>query len=374
MIKKPIVFTIFILIIATMLNAENYFFSRHPILNIRQAAMGGSYVTNTSSFDSFFSNPAAIPLLKNQTYYSRLSLNAGGPLNELFKLSPKNFENPEALVQTVSQLLEKYNTINFDVNLTGPFVFGNIFNGFGWSISNNTYLTSAIPSLNVTDIRAGEEVSLQIGYGIPLIKTNHHLWSIGVSAKMILQSEFFYTESISNLQNSINNLTDTPFYMNVGYGFDIGTFYQFADFFSLSIVFYDVYSPVHINRLEKYKGVSSRYVTPTDMTIGVGFKLPQKLLGKIVSSWMIMADYKNMIYAFDDFQRNPLLNLSIGTELQLFKMLALRVGVSDLYLNTGLGLTFGAFNLDFAIYSKELGLEPGSNPQLNMGLSISFVY
>ena len=90
------------------------------------------------------------------------------------------------------------------------------------------------------------------------------------------------------------------------------------------------------------------------------------------------ADYNNIwpLITKQKTYRNPILELSFGTEVLLFnKVLALRAGIRDMYPAAGIGLNLGKkFKTDFSVFGKELGLEPGSNPQLNAGFSMSIKY
>ena len=43
-----------------------------------------------------------------------------------------------------------------------------------------------------------------------------------------------------------------------------------------------------------------------------------------------------------------------------------------MYPSAGVGARLGAFNIDAAIFGRELGLEPGTRPQLNLAISLEF--
>ncbi|MGL4981898.1 MAG: hypothetical protein ACRC4W_03415 [Treponemataceae bacterium] len=369
--KGKVAFCITVLFfLTTAIFATDYSFRSHPAINVRNSGFGGAFSTDTSTISTLFSNPAALALSKNQTHYSTLALNLAGPEFDLYTLLQMNLNKKNLSEDGLKKLLEKHGALNFDSSLAGPLFYGNITNGFGWSISNNSYMSVSIPSANVSDVRVGEEFLLQFGYGIPLVKTKNHFLSVGISAKALVQAEFFSNVGIDKLNRPFQEF---PFYVNAGFGFNIGTFYQFGNVLGLSMVFHDVYSPMFINALTD-NNTSSTHVIPTDLTIGVSLKIPPSLIGKVVTSWLVMADYKNIIHGFAPSARNPLLNLSVGTELQLINMFAFRIGMSDLHIHAGFGFKISTFNMDIAIYKKEFGLEPGTNSQFNMDLSFSFVY
>lgn len=50
------------------------------------------------------------------------------------------------------------------------------------------------------------------------------------------------------------------------------------------------------------------------------------------------------------------------------------MGIKECYPSAGVGLDLSIVNLDVSIFGSELGLQPGSVPQYNMALSLSFDY
>jgi hypothetical protein len=87
-----------------------------------------------------------------------------------------------------------------------------------------------------------------------------------------------------------------------------------------------------------------------------------------------MADYRDFLDLFKPIYRNPILNATLGTEVIFLDVISLRAGINETYLATGLGLDLTLFQIDLALYGKELGIDPGKRPLLNMDLSLSFQY
>ena len=118
---------------------------------------------------------------------------------------------------------------------------------------------------------------------------------------------------------------------------------------------------------------AERVIKPSSLAVGVGIKIPTGFTFGVISSWTAYVDHENVFEFFkEDNLRNPLLGLNVGTEIELFKTILLRVGMNDSYLSAGCGLKLGVFRIDAALFGSELGLEPGSKPNLNAALSISF--
>ena len=119
--------------------------------------------------------------------------------------------------------------------------------------------------------------------------------------------------------------------------------------------------------------------TPVESKLGAGIKvdIPLKTVTNgVISRWAVYTDYYNVwpLFRKNGVYRNPVLEFSLGTEMELFKVLVLRLGVKEMYPALGLGLNLGKFKMDFSAYGKELGLEPGYAPQLNMGFSMAVKY
>jgi hypothetical protein len=55
-------------------------------------------------------------------------------------------------------------------------------------------------------------------------------------------------------------------------------------------------------------------------------------------------------------------------------VICLRAGIRDLYLSAGVGLDLTYLRVDLAMYGKEIGLDPGDRPLLNIALSPLFEY
>ena len=272
---------------------------------------------------------------------------------------------------------------NTSERIGGPLTFGAIRNNFGWGFVNTTYANVNVFSVSRSDIRAGSGLGFVAGYALPCDLGDAGILSIGVSGRAGVQFETEYTQAITDLiSGSFNNI---PFYLSLGAGFDMAAQYKIGAL-SLAAVWQDVYSPVwtktYADRKALRSGAGSAFKQSrlnSKFGFGARFDIPVKeWAGNIVSEWAVYADYNNIwpLITKQKIYRNPILELSFGTEVLLFnKVLALRAGINDMYPAAGIGLNLGKkFKTDFSVFGKELGFEPGSNPQLNVGLSMSIKY
>ena len=72
--------------------------------------------------------------------------------------------------------------------------------------------------------------------------------------------------------------------------------------------------------------------------------------------------------------RHPLLNIGLGVEVTVLNALTLRAGIADALPALGFGLDLSFMTLDFAVYGRELGLDPGMQPVYAMSLGLLFRY
>ena len=358
-------------------------------VDTRSEAFGGPHYTDVSSFYTLFSNPAALAFAENKTLWPPIiAFGTGGPLDKMNKLAWKfitkkiDMNDQQALIDNVVDLIGDTG-FSISERIGGPLTFGAIRNNFGWGFVNTTSLNLNIFSVSRTDIRAGSGLAFVAGYAFPWDFGKGGTLSIGLSGRVGAQFETEYTQALTELMNGA--FDKIPFYLSFGGGFDIAAQYKIGAF-SIATVWQDVYSPVWtktyvgLGALQSGKGSRFRHGKP-DSKFGFGarFDIPVKdWAGDIVPEWAVYVDYNNIwpLMTKQKIYRNPILELSFGTEVLLFnKVLALRAGVNDMYPAAGVGLHLGKkFKTDFSVFGKELGLEPGSNPQLNAGFSMSIKY
>ncbi|ULQ59475.1 hypothetical protein K7I13_13510 [Brucepastera parasyntrophica] len=259
---------------------------------------------------------------------------------------------------------------------------------FGFGIFNRTVVVGNVPSLNWVTAYAGEELLLVGGYGLKVFETDFHSLSVGLQLKGFFQ--LFLIESGTSL-NILNKFIDfdfgsmfdsIPAVFSTGFGLDLGIQYRLSNWFDAAIVCRDVYTPVFSTRyasgqefLDGNRNSDTIYDTLSpDLTVGVVFTLPLPTYWTTITKWTFMLDYRDILFFLEPLYKNPILNLAAGTELILLDVISLRCGISDMYFAAGVGLNFSIFKLDLAMYGKELGIDPGTRPLLNILLSLSFEY
>jgi hypothetical protein len=110
----------------------------------------------------------------------------------------------------------------------------------------------------------------------------------------------------------------------------------------------------------------TQYVIPMDIAIGVGFHPDLGTVSNIVDP-SISFDMRNIVGALAG-QASFWTLLHFGVESRFFSFFTLRAGINQGYLTMGGGLKFLVFDLNFAVFTRELGAHIGDRPLSGMSL------
>ncbi len=315
---------------------------------------------------------------------------------------------------------------NASLKIGGPLTFGAIKNNFGWGFVNTIEIgakmnidgdlvnfdiptsfediedllnSGSIPDLNGTDLETALTVPMVatldlntdfvLGYAVPVDLGILGELSIGLSARGISQFSFLYKDDIKAIFVDSDSFDPfgIPLSASFGVGFDMGVQYKFLDMVHVGLVWQDAYSPVWTNT---YAGVAqimggeagtgfNYSVLDSKLGLGASVDLPlEAITGNVISHSAVYANYKDFLQLVRNAQdgsllyRDPLLDIAIGAEVVLFDVLAVRVGMNQLFPSGGLGLALGNFRMDASVHSEQLGYYGTDWRQLNFGLSITF--
>ncbi len=368
-----------------------------PVFNIsRYNAIGGYHVTDTTDFFTFFANPAGIPVTDGKATWFNMDTRMSNP--ELgYKLATIMIDalNSESTDSQLEIDLEEdllavlgVNGINAGFEHIGPLALGSLhdlsYGRLGWGIFSKIRFFTLIPTISHMDGLAAFDNLAQLSYGAPIIDIEDHYFSAGLSVKgfFMLEGGVAGVEPVSLVTDTENLANILPIYTHSGFSIDMGLYYKFIDIFSAGIVWRDpinfIWSQKYgLDNIEDFEPVSSsRGSDENSLDVGLGVDIPVGRAEEVITNFIFMVDYKNLVMLLDGnpASRNPVLNLSLGTELTLFDVLSLRAGLNEMYLNAGFGVRVKNVTFDFAAFGKELGLEPGSLPQMNVSLAFSVNY
>lgn len=373
--KISIIFTA-LLLSSAMIFAGEFKPELHTNPSVRQQGFGGFYTSDIDSYYGMYANPAALGRRRGHSLYPAINAHLAGPLQDTFKIVDA-FSSMD--MTALGSIIEENGGLKLGLNVEPLLSFGHASGwGFGWGFSTQAFMNATVPGIALADMKAGLEAVLTLGFGFPIIRGDHFFLSVGADAKGFFQGATAYNGSLVTLINNItSDPTSMPLYMTAGFSFDAGVFFSIANSLDFSATWHDPFSMAFIS--EGTFGSPSFEFNITAqldsrLAAGIAYHLPVAWTRGVITSFKVMADYRNLFALFGQTKRNPILELSAGTELVLGNIVSLRFGLSEMYPAAGIGLKFGTFNLDLALYGKELGLEPGSSPCLNGSLFIGFTY
>jgi hypothetical protein len=233
------------------------------------------------------------------------------------------------------------------------------------------------------DIEATVTADLILNYGMSfrLLDLSHHQFDAGFVVKPFVRGLAHKEMSgLDLVDDSDILLEDFTVPIIMGMGFDLGFMYRFYDDLAFGLTVDDVFTGGSVVASAMGSAPDTSYRVPTSLNLGVAYTLRMGRLWRnapslLQSSYVaFMFDWRNLTDSFnsDDYtKRNPSLNLGLGMELGLFNFVKLRLGLSEMLPAFGIGIEPGPFQLNFAMYGKELGNEPGRFSTYVYDLSIA---
>jgi hypothetical protein len=347
----------------------------------RNSALGGPHVAYTDDINSLFINPAALRTTRTVSA-GELSLGIYGNTRDFIDVT-KNINNMDKLVDIFSRLITESNgNIPLGFDLRGPIAFGNIKNGWGWGVFDRFYGGTQVTGKNI-QAWAKVDLMFNLGYSLRIWDRGPHTLDAGIVGKVfhrveINSGQVSLAELMTNNDVLASRLNFVP--ITLGTGLDLGFQYRLADNFTLGLTVTDLISLGCVMFWDRkvYSPAGGRplpYVVPIIPSISLGASY--KIIDTPSFSWAVMMDYTDFINLFyqDDYNsRNGWLNLRFGTELTLFKHVALRAGLNEMLPAVGIGLDLAAFKLNAALYGKELSNEPGGLSTYALDVGLIFHY
>jgi hypothetical protein len=355
--------------------------SPFSIPSTRNLALGGPHVAYTDDINSLFINPAALRTVK-QFSAAEVSLGAYGDSLRLMDII-NHMDDAGKLADTLSRFIDKSpGGTPLGVDLRGPIAVGRIKNGWGWGLFDRVYGGAQVIGKNV-QVWGSADLVFTLGYAFRVVDRGVHTVDVGILGKAFNRLEvnsgrISLTELVLNNDILNERLNFAPF--TIGSGLDLGVQYRLADNFTVGLTINDLVSTGHVFFWDlglspaagPAPGAYMGYIEPA-VNLGVSCKL----IDTPLLTWAVMADYKNLGNLFWQKHyesRNGWLNVSLGTELILFRRIAFRAGMNEMLPAVGMGLDLAAFKLDAAFYGKELSSEPGGLSTYAMDLGVLFRY
>ena len=114
---------------------------------------------------------------------------------------------------------------------------------------------------------------------------------------------------------------------------------------------------------------ADQYVIPMDIAMGVSFHPDFGTVNNIIDP-TVSLDMRNIVGALAGTY-SPWTLLHVGVEARLFSFFTLRTGINQGYLTLGGGMKFLVFDLNFSVFTRELGAHIGDQPLSGMSFNSS---
>lgn len=358
------------------------------VVDVRSGGMGGQHLADEATPFALLNNPSILRLSGKQVLLPSFAIDLGGPAG-ILPIFEKYLNgtlmsdgSQDMITSMLTPLLEDSNGIYLDADILLPILGGKVNNGWGWGLYNNVFVRGKVPSLSIAKVKTGADLMLAFGFSFPIIEVDNHQLYWGFNTKVLGRMEVVYDGDVSSLTTV--DFAQLPAYLYGITGADVGLTYNLYDILTVSLAWKDFYyglgknmGPFTTMSFSSNPGVSHNW-SYGDLDAGIAVHVPTGFLRFIFSKVTVFADYKNIIsgfpFASNAFAEHPLLNLSFGTEVVLFKTWGLRVGMQGPYFAAGTSLDLGPFHLGGSVYGLEKGLDAGEAPQIHGALEIAFYY
>ncbi|MDR3311651.1 MAG: hypothetical protein LBS64_00755 [Spirochaetaceae bacterium] len=364
--KKRILSTILLVTLALApLAAEDM--ASFTLPSTASAGRGGHHVAWTDDIYALFVNPAALMTARE---WSILQFSPA-LIGDTFKILDIVSGGGDVTGKLGDFSKESGGKIPFGLDLRFPIAFGYAGNGLGYGLFNRVSFDAKLADTDV-EARLNVDVVAKYGMAFKILDTRFHRVNAGFGVKGFGRSmTSIDANALDAMSDFMKVADDSTIPMIMGGGLDLGFMYIWREDLSAALVFDDVFTRGVTVADMADKKAPSNWTVPFSANIGTAYHLPWV---RHIADVHVMMDYHDigLLFTSDDYtKRNPALGLSLGAEAQFLKRIALRVGMNEMLPAVGLGLRLGSWNFDFAMYGKELGLEPGSMSTyvLDLGLS-----
>jgi hypothetical protein len=392
--KKIVISVAVLLCISSALFAEDVNMAPLSYGSTASNALGGPHVAYTDNIYSLFVNPAALQWANERMIFD-FTFSFTGPLDKLLENIPKikgvmnamGDDDSGAMGDSFSALSEIFEggKLPIGLDMRGPFSFGYTANGLGIGLFSRTAIDARIIGTNI-EANVYADLTLPVGMSFNILKLKNHELSTGFVLKPFARVWVNEDMNALDFMGGMDDINlDVP--VIAGLANDLGLMYRFKKDLVAGLTVSDVFTfGYQVNNLASLLDMEAPdasgvvYRVPFGINPGIAYTFRPSSFWKTPKAFQsfytaVMFDWANVQHAFtwnDREHRNPLLDMGLGVEVGLFSFLKFRAGIHELLPAVGFGLEPSVFKLNFAIYGRELGSEPGVNSTLGADLSITF--
>jgi hypothetical protein len=349
----------------------------------RVSALGGKHVAQSDGLSLLFSNPACFATAPGEFIVTGLSAQLSGPV---FDIAGLLIKGQQMSTMAVAGLMDPDGRLYTALDSGGPLAVGYVGKGLGLGLFNRSWATVNASSLMTVDIDAAEELLAIAGYGYRIKLSPALALDLGLSTKFFVRLEMPYPTSVLGLsafmQDYASIFKRTGYRATTGLGLDAGMRFSILDRYAFAVAARDAYTPTFIASIPSleafsadpfqiFTNASGTGIVPCNLAAGIYLDPPLGFMSRYLSSWRFMLDYDDILSLFDTQPPNPFLLASAGTELTIHDVLHLRGGWNQGSPAAGFGLDLTAFDLEVAMFGKELGYDLGERTVYNLLISVN---
>lgn len=366
-----------ILLFLLLLNFMPLFAEPLTYISGRMNALGGAHSADNRTFSSWFYNPASLALADDHTQFLDLGVSLAGQSLDMYNLIFKQEYKNLIPIDHGSFVL---------ASLSGPLNTGLIRDGFAFRVYNDLDAFSFTPNLAVSSaVRIGNDLVFQGGTGFSLPWPSRWIGEAywGFMVKSYLRWNYIYSKDMLSFFYSFSEpslFLMNPMSLRTGLGLDLGFNYDLTSRFTASLTVHDMLSPYiefdydSVNDYGQSEGYASSSMALIPVFMSLGLRYTPRITDAVgfINRWDLYLDYRDILASAYGNPRNPILNLSFGTEARFFRFWDIRLGMGEGLMSIGTGLNFKYWGVGISMYGKELSEEPGVFSVYAAKLNIEF--
>jgi hypothetical protein len=383
---RNIIFAVFAFLpCASMFAADEHELFPIEFSSARAMALGGPHAALADDFDTLFANPAGFSSIDRELSVAAVYASVSD-FDTVFKLFRSESMDTATVV---AQITNRYKA---NIDIGGPLSLGFINgedtkSGFGIGLINRTFMQIWWDRNTIFDLslNVGEEVALIGGASFPTHNFEESVtFTPGFSIKPFFRT-LFRPEGLNivEFRYIFQTLNEKPFETQIGIGVDFGFMLTINKAFTIAAVVYDVVSPVYISRYKDYPAfsggdspLSTEWAMLTSRAnISICFRTRDTIISETFTDMIFMLDYSGLFNLIaNGTERNPLLDIGFGIEIQIINNLAIRLGFKQMMPAGGLGINMHYLQLNITLLGETFGdnLESPQNLSLNIGLTFRY--
>ncbi len=379
--RHVITATVFLIALITGgLFAEDTFVDS-PLLPVSPEVLGqgGSFVANAHGYNALFHNPAGFA--GEEGSFTALSSSAWVYANPYNAFQAMGNSDSSTLISFVE---DEITAGGFGFGFSEGIGYVGRGVGLGAVLNVDSYLwgpttLGAVGCMDATLAFIGG-LALPINlFGIKIYLGADLRPMIRIHAPLDYTVMFDMIDALQNGGNPLEALNTVDALHGYAFGLDLGAIAELGDLrFGISVrdflgtrfaykenEFADIVSSLRSTGGFPAVGTGvDDYVIPMDVRVGVSYHLDFKYLSSVFDP-VVHASLNDLIGLIRD-ERSPWTLLHVGTEIGLFRFLKLRGGFNQGYVTLGAGADLSIFELNAALFTREMGKHIGDRPNAGM--------